>query len=126
MARKLDRFPSSPTKISVRMTFATFMTGLSTTLLLGPLFCLVPIIGWVGGPIVIIMGIVGMLGCWKSREAECPHCGGEVDLIYPWFNMKGMKCQTCKHQLTFSEGNIYDVSAISTPVVKPSSALDNR
>ena len=118
MAPKLERFPSSPTQLSANMVFATFMSGLAATILLGPMLCFIPIIGWVGGPIVIVMGIVGMLGCWKSRTADCPHCGNEVSLIYPWFSMYGTKCKTCKHQMKFSVDRIYDVSAMP--------ALDER
>lgn len=124
---KLSHFPSSPSKRSAGMALSTFLGSLSFTLFIGPLICLIPIFGWVAGPICIVAGLVGMVGCTNSRKSKCPHCSSDIDLYFPYFLMQGQKCKVCKHQMKYEDGRIYDVSAIPSsspiPIVEPAPVI---
>ena len=120
---QLSHFPSSSTRTSGNTVFSAFMTGLALTLILGPLLCMIPLIGLVAGPITMVIGVVAMLGCYKSRATDCPHCKTEVALVFPFYLRDSTACRSCKHKLKYEDGRVYDVSAIvavAPPAAQPS------
>lgn len=124
---KLSHFPSSPSKRSAGMALATFLGSLGLVLCVGAPISLIPFLGWVVGPILIVIGLVGMVGCFNSRKSSCPHCSSDMDLYFPYFLMQGQKCKVCKHQMKYEDGRIYDVSAIPSsspiPIVEPAPVI---
>lgn len=77
---------------------------------IGVLFLLIPVIGWVIGGIMIVLGIIGLINApvaavsLVAYEGLCPYCQGntKVSIDKSLLNtVTGHNCQICQKRFVF-------------------------
>jgi hypothetical protein len=72
------------------------------------IFIFVPIIGWVFGPLIAIVGLVAVSkGGANGAKANCPYCGLETKVLSKPGNVG--RCLKCRNDYVYRDGQLSQI-----------------